>query len=87
MTFAAPVDLVALGMLFFGLFVTFGGAGMAAAVKGLGQEQDSDPVEVRPGRGSGRGGRAEASAMNFEKSRKLRRVRHDARQRRRRSRH
>ena len=46
MIFASPVNLVALCMLFFGLFVTFGSVGMAVAVMGLGEERDSDPVEL-----------------------------------------
>lgn len=50
MIFASPVNLVALWMLFFGLFVTFGSVGMAVAVMGLGEERDSDPVEPRPDR-------------------------------------
>jgi hypothetical protein len=45
MIFATPIDLVALFMLLFALFVTFGSLGMAAAVMGLGEERDSDPVE------------------------------------------
>lgn len=44
MIFASPIDLVALFMLLFALFVTFGSLGMAVAVMGLGEERDSDPV-------------------------------------------
>jgi hypothetical protein len=47
MIFTSPVDLVALGMLFFGLFVTFGSVAIATAIMGLGEERDSDPVEPR----------------------------------------
>lgn len=45
--FAVSVDVVALFMLFFGLFITFGSLGMAAGVMGLGEERDSDPLEPR----------------------------------------
>ena len=45
--FAMPVNVVALFMLFFGLFITFGSVGMAVAVMGLGEERDSDPIEPR----------------------------------------
>lgn len=54
MIFVVPIDVVALLMLFFGLFVTFGSLGMAVAVMGLGEERDSDPVEPRLPRKSGR---------------------------------
>jgi len=36
---------LALFLLFFGLFVTFGSLGMGVAVMSLGQERDSDPIE------------------------------------------
>ena len=48
MIFASPVNLVALCMLFFGLFVTFGSVAIAVAVMGLGEERDSDPVDQPP---------------------------------------
>ncbi|MCP5368487.1 MAG: hypothetical protein H6906_13345 [Hyphomicrobiales bacterium] len=40
---ASPV--LAVFLLFFGLFVTFGSLGMGVAVMSLGQERDSDPIE------------------------------------------
>ncbi len=40
MIFAAPIDLMALCMLFFGLFITFGSLGMAIAIMSLGEERD-----------------------------------------------
>lgn len=47
MIFAPPANLLALVMLFFGLFVTFGSIGMAVGVMGLGEERDSDPLPRR----------------------------------------
>ena len=42
---AASTDKVlALIMLFFGLFITFGSIGMAVGVMSLGEERDSDPI-------------------------------------------
>lgn len=42
--FASPIKVLAIGMLFFGLFITFGSIGMAVGVMGLGEERDSDPL-------------------------------------------
>lgn len=47
MIFASPAWLLPLGMLFFGLFITFGSIGMAVGVMGLGEERDSDPLPRR----------------------------------------
>lgn len=43
MILASPDKYLALGLLFFGLFITFGSIGMAIGVMGLGEERDSDP--------------------------------------------
>ncbi len=40
---ASSEKYLALGMLFFGLFVTFGSIAMAVGVMNLGEERDSDP--------------------------------------------
>jgi hypothetical protein len=40
MIFASPDWPLVLGLLFFGLFVTFGSIGMAVGVMQLGEEQD-----------------------------------------------
>ncbi len=42
--FASSQKTLALVMMFFGLFITFGGTGMAWGVMGLGEERDSDPL-------------------------------------------
>ncbi|MCW5700795.1 MAG: hypothetical protein KIT00_13250 [Rhodospirillales bacterium] len=44
MIFASSEKYLALTMLFFGLFITFGSIGMAVGVMGLGEERDSDPL-------------------------------------------
>ena len=40
---ASPDKYLVLGMLFFGLFITFGSIAMAIGVMNLGEERDSDP--------------------------------------------
>lgn len=44
---ASPDKVLALTMLFFGLFITFGSIAMAVGVMGLGEERDSDPIQDR----------------------------------------
>jgi hypothetical protein len=44
---ASSHRVLALFMLFFGLFITFGSLGMAVGVMGLGEERDSDPLPRR----------------------------------------
>ncbi len=40
MIFASPDWALALGLLFFGLFITFGSIGMAVGIMNLGEERD-----------------------------------------------
>lgn len=39
----SPDKYLALGMLFFGLFITFGSIAMAVGIMSMGEERDSDP--------------------------------------------
>jgi hypothetical protein len=43
MIFASSEKYLFLTMLFFGLWITFGGIGMAVGIMNLGEERDSDP--------------------------------------------